>query len=273
MREIPFAPPAKTLAMKRILGNSPLSVVRIAVIALLVGCGLLWWTGGVAQGIYADYQISTVLITKSMPASAANAKPAKSCLPTAKSLSATTAKLSKKSFSSSVWLPATATSLATVAADGGRPDGITLNLALEKTANRTLFAAFFAFLGLGCLWLSAYSLFCTLPRLRHLLDGINHSGAYPWKLVEIEAKTSGGKAASYRADIGGKPRRIILNSSRCLPFSMPSGNGKTIRILAFAPRHGGAPVPFDIELQTVEGLTDDERKMLVIQIAEAAYAA
>ncbi|MGF6147551.1 Uncharacterised protein [Kingella potus] len=272
MREIPFAPPAKTLAMKRILGNSPLSVVRIAVIALLVGCGLLWWTGGVAQGIYADYQIGRAYhqIDAGIGGKCQTRKIVfTDCEITIRHNGQTI----EKEFFFFGLAPGHGYSLATVAADGGRPDGITLNLALEKTANRTLFAAFFAFLGLGCLWLSAYSLFCTLPRLRHLLDGINHSGAYPWKLVEIEAKTSGGKAASYRADIGGKPRRIILNSSRCLPFSMPSGNGKTIRILAFAPRHGGAPVPFDIELQTVEGLTDDERKMLVIQIAEAAYAA
>ena len=156
----------------------------------------------------------------------------------------------------------------TAIAANDNPANITLDIAVDKIMNRAVFALMFLAAVLLCLWLALYGLLITLPRSRALLAGLNRKDAQPWQLTEIEANQKGDKIVSYLAELNDKPTKISLNFGKASPWIAGDHDGNPL-LLAFAPRDGGAAVPFDDELKSIGGLNKSERRALIEQIKNA----
>lgn len=125
------------------------------------------------------------------------------------------------------------------------------------------FAAIAAIAAVACWWqLSRYR------RRRAVLAAINRPEAQPWKLVAIPLYVAHTDQKTkrtyyfYPAIINGKTRKITLTNANFQPVRRHG------QYLAFAPRHGGAPVPIDAELRNIRGLNESERRKLLRQIKE-----
>ena len=112
--------------------------------------------------------------------------------------------------------------------------------------------------------------FSRYRRHRAVLTAINRPEAQPWKLVAIPLYVAHTDQKTkrtyyfYPAIINGKTRKITLTNANFQPVRRHG------QYLAFAPRHGGAPVPIDAELRNIRGLNADERRELLRQIRELA---
>ena len=126
-----------------------------------------------------------------------------------------------------------------------------------------LFIAIAAIAAVACWWqLSRYR------RHRAVLAAINRPEAQPWKLVAIPLYVAHTDQKTkrtyyfYPAIINGKTRKITLTNANFQPVRRHG------QYLAFAPRHGGAPVLIDTELRNIRGLNESERRELLRQIKE-----
>ena len=103
-----------------------------------------------------------------------------------------------------------------------------------------------------------------------MLAAINRPEAQPWKLVAIPLYVAHTDQKTkrtyyfYPAIINGKTRKITLTNANFQPVRRHG------QYLAFAPRHGGAPVPIDAELRNIQGLNADERRGLLRRIEKLA---
>lgn len=128
-----------------------------------------------------------------------------------------------------------------------------------------LFAAIAAVAAAACGWQ-----FSRYRRHRAVHTAINCPEAQPWKLVAIPLYVAHTDQKTkrtyyfYPAIINGKTRKITLTNANFQPVRRHG------QYLAFAPRHGGAPVPIDAELRNIRGLNADERRELLRQIRELA---
>ena len=73
---------------------------------------------------------------------------------------------------------------------------------------------------------------------------------------------------SYLAELNDKPTKISLNFGKASPWIVGDHDGNPL-LLAFAPRDGGAAVPFDDELKIIGGLNKSERRALIEKIKNA----
>lgn len=241
---------AQSFAMQLFLG-----------LAMLIGAaGIFWWQSGVVQEIYRDYQIGRnpqVLADADISGECETRKAVfTDCEVTIRDGGTTR----KKEF---MFFSAGSGDYSVQAvASADNPDWVTLDLAIDKIGNRSIFAAFFIAVALLMLWGGAYVLFAGIPRQRKVIAPFNEAHAQPWQFAEVHTVSNGNK---YVVDIDGTPRKIVLNFGKNRPWVI-GGDDKEPVLLGIAPKNGGNPVPLDQKLSSVSGLGKEERQALIAEI-------
>ena len=265
MRTYTLDLPEKRLTMKRIGINNPVRAVIAASILLLAAAGIAWWVADMGKAIYADYKIGQAYHAIDADIKG-ECKTRKAIFTDCKATIHHDGHSVEKTFAFFDFTSGDYTVTAIAANDN--PANITLDIAVDKIMNRAVFALMFLAAVLLCLWLALYGLFITLPRSRALLAGLNRKEAQPWQLTEIEATRKGDRATSYLAERNGKTVKIGLNFGKGSPWIVGGHDGNPL-LLAFAPRDGGAAVPFDDKLKSIGGLNKSERRALIEKIKNA----
>ena len=265
MRTYTLELPGKRLKMKRIGVNNPVRAVIAALFLLLVAAGIAWWVADMGKAIYADYKIGQAYHAIDADIKG-ECKTRKAIFTGCKATIRHDGHSVEKTFAFFDFTSGDYTVTAIAANDN--PANITLDIAVDKIMNRAVFALMFLAAVLLCLWLALYGLLITLPRSRALLAGLNRKEAQPWQLTEIEANQKGDKIVSYLAELNDKPTKISLNFGKASPWIIGDHDGNPL-LLAFAPRDGGAPVPFDDELKSIGGLNKSERRAFIEKIKNA----
>ena len=242
--------------MKSIGVNNPVRAVIAASILLLAAAGIAWWVANMGKAIYADYKIGQAYHAIDADIKG-ECKIRKAIFTDCKATIRHDGHSVEKTFAFFDFTSGDYTVTAIAANDN--PDNI---------LNRAVFALMFLAAVLLCLWLAFYGLLITLPRSRALLAGLNRKDAQPWQLTEIEANQKGDKIVSYLAELNDKPTKISLNFGKASPWIVGDHDGSPL-LLAFAPRDGGAAVPFDDELKSIGGLNKSERRALIEKIKNA----
>ena len=251
--------------MKRIGVNNPVRAVIAASILLLAAAGIAWWVANMGKAIYADYKIGQAYHAIDADIKG-ECKTRKAIFTDCKATIHHDGHSVEKTFAFFDFTSGDYTVTAIAANDN--PANITLDIAVDKIMNRAVFALMFLAAVLLCLWLAFYGLLITLPRSRALLAGLNRKDAQPWQLTEIEATRKGDRATSYLAERNGKTVKIGLNFGKGSPWIVGGHDGNPL-LLAFAPRDGGAAVPFDDKLKSIGGLNKSERRALIEKIKNA----
>ena len=265
MRTYTLELPGKRLKMKRIGVNNPVRAVIAALFLLLVAAGIAWWVADMGKAIYADYKIGQAYHAIDADIKG-ECKTRKAIFTGCKATIRHDGHTVEKTFAFFDFSSGDYTVTAIAANDN--PANITLDIAVDKIMNRAVLALMFLAALLLCLWLALYGLFITLPRSRALLAGLNRKEAQPWQLTEIEANQKGDKIVSYLVEHNGKTVKIGLNFGKASPWIVGDHDGSPL-LLAFAPRDGGAAVPFDDELKSIGGLNKSERRAFIEKIKNA----
>ena len=252
--------------MKSIGVNNPVRAVIAASILLLAAAGIAWWVANMGKAIYADYKIGQAYHAIDADIKG-ECKIRKAIFTDCKATIRHDGHSVEKTFAFFDFTSGDYTVTAIAANDN--PANITLDIAVDKIMNRAVLALMFLAALLLCLWLALYGLFITLPRSRALLAGLNRKEAQPWQLTEIEATRKGDRATSYLAEHNGKTVKIGLNFGKGSPWITVGDHDGNPLLLAFAPRDGGAAVPFDDELKSIGGLNKSERRAFIEKIKNA----
>ena len=146
------------------------------------------------------------------------------------------------------------------------PNQVTLDLAAGKIMNRVLLDAAIAVIGLFLVYFTLRALFVNLPRLLALLRRLNRAEAQPWQLTTVDAVVKGDRLTHFTADINGRECNINIDLGKRMEPWLLDVSGDTARLLAFAPRDGGAAVPFDRKLKAIGGLSKSERQALIAEL-------
>ena len=251
--------PGKSLQFKKIGDHSPATLLLIGIGSLLLALGMFWVVNNMARSIYADHRLG------SQPHHILeNAHVEGECRTRLLILSSCEGtirdggKTWKKEF---MFFDFSFSDLTVEAiASDADPDLVTLDIAAEKTLNRSLFAALIAAV-------AAFACFAGLSGLRlaarhhALLAAINRSDAQPWRLVETEVEMPDANSMKIPASADSNPGKVHVTFNKTDAW-VSRLTDKTARILAVAPRTGGIPIPIDMAFECFKDLTDDEKNKL-----------
>lgn len=264
MTDLSLNLPEKRLKMKRLFTQSPARIVFFVSIFLLVAAGSFLLGSQQAHEIYADYQIGRAYHVLENADISGQCETRKGIFTNCKATIRNGGKTWKKEFFFFDFSMEKDFTVQAIASDSN-PDQVTLDLAAGKIMNRCLMALMFGATGLLCLWMALFALFITLPRVRTLLGGINRADAQPWQLVTVEASIKGSAIRHYFTENNSATRKIPLGISKEIAWLLDV-NGSAAHLLAFAPRDGGAAVPFDRKLKAIGGLSKSERVALIAEL-------
>ena len=115
-------------------------------------------------------------------------------------------------------------------------------------------------------------------RERQVLERLNAAPPSTWRLVEMEIKTKGSKFFGfdfgYHIQVLGNELYIEIGAGSLQPHNSwrLQMTGQPLLLLAVARDDGEAVVPLDKGLECLQGLSDDKRASLRVEIQQAVDA-
>lgn len=145
--------------------------------------------------------------------------------------------------------------------DGGNPPRFSNSFAMEKLGSRSLAWLFFHATGFVLIGITLFTLFLWLPWKRRRLAALYAWQGQPWLLVGLEDFHHTKKRYIVnipRKNPKKKPYRLLIEGKYFSPYLFEhQGNAY---LLAVMPKNGGMPVPLDLNLEIVGGLTESQRR-------------